>query len=69
MGKIKNIYTEKEKEILEMAFKYKLIYEDILTKLPEWKKEIINSNTGQYDNDRVVIEFAKEVVNKAESIK
>lgn len=67
--KKKIIYSEKEKEILEAAFKYKLVYEDTLSKLPFWKRDVIISNTGHLHEDRVVIEFVKSVVEKAESIK
>ena len=67
--KKKVIYSEKEKEILEMAFKYKLAYEDTLSKLPIWKQEVVNSNTGQLNNDRVVMEFGHEVAVNAEAMK
>lgn len=69
MNKKKYIYSEKEKEILEMAFKYKLAYEETLSKLPVWKREVVNSNTGQLNNDRVVIEFGHEVALNAEAMK
>ena len=67
--KKKVIYSEKEKEILEMAFKYKLAYEDTLSKLPIWKQEVVNSNTGQLNNDRIVQEFSREVAVNAEAMK
>ena len=67
--KKKAIYSEKEKEILEMAFKYKLAYEDTLSKLPIWKQTVVNSNTGQLNNDRIVQEFSHEVAVNAELMK
>ena len=67
--KKKVIYSEKEKEILEMAFKYKLAYEDTLSKLPIWKQTVVNSNTGQLNNDRIVQEFSHEVAVNAELMK
>ena len=67
--KKKVIYSDKEKEILEMAFKYKLAYEDTLSKLPIWKQTVVNSNTGQLNNDRIVQEFSHEVAVNAELMK
>lgn len=67
--KKKVIYSEKEKEILEMAFKYKLAYEEELSKLPMWKQTVVNSNTGQLNNDRIVQEFSHEVAANAEAMK
>ena len=67
--KKKSIYSDKEKEILEMAFKYKLAYEDTLSKLPIWKQTVVNSNTGQLNNDRIVQEFSHEVAVNAELMK
>ena len=67
--KKKVIYSEKEKEILEMAFKYKLAYEETLSKLPIWKQTVVNSNTGQLNNDRIVQEFSHEVAVNAELMK
>lgn len=65
----KKIYSEKDKEILEMAIKYKFAYEELFDKLPYWKRAVISSNTGQLNNDRLVSEFSEEVVKYAESMK
>ena len=67
--KKKSIYSDKEKEILEMAFKYKLAYEEMLSKLPIWKQTVVNSNTGQLNNDRIVQEFSHDVCANAEAMK
>jgi len=66
---IKKIYSEKEKEILEMAIRYKFAYEELFDKLPYWKRAVISSNTGQLNNDRLVSEFSEEVVKYAEAMK
>ena len=65
----KSIYSDKEKEILEMAFKYKLAYEETLSTLPIWKQAVVNFNTGQLNNDRIVQEFSHEVAANAEAMK
>ena len=52
-----------------MAFKYKLAYEETLSKLPIWKQTVVNSNTGQLNNDRIVQEFSHEVAANAEAMK
>ena len=65
----KKIYSEKDKEILEMAIRYKFAYEELFDKLPYWKRTVISSNTGQLNNDRLVAEFSEEVVKYAEAMK
>lgn len=64
----KKNYSEKEIELLQTAIKYKFSYEEMLSKLPFWKQDVINSNTGQLNDDRVVVEFVKSVVENAESM-
>jgi len=65
----KSKYSKEEAKILEIALKYKLAYDEIYEHLPKWKQEIISANTGQFNNDRVVKEFAHEVCRVAEEIK
>jgi len=53
--------TEKQKNLLEMAIRYKFAYEELLEKLPEYKRSQLTSN------DRFGFEFAREVAKSAES--
>ncbi len=61
ISKLKSKLTNKQKELLEMAIRYKFAYEELFQKLPEYKRVELTSN------GRFGIEFAKEVVKTAET--
>lgn len=50
---------------IKLSERYKVAYQTVLDQEPFWKKDVIIHNTGQ--QDRVVEEFCKKVVELAES--
>jgi hypothetical protein len=63
----KKKFTEAEAKLLEIAVLYKISYDKLYEALPVWKQKIISSNTGQHNDNRVVVEFAQNVCSDAES--
>tara|TARA_Y100000004_G_C8781756_1_gene355309 strand:- start:324 stop:611 length:288 start_codon:yes stop_codon:yes gene_type:complete len=56
---------EPQGAFFEMSQRYQVAYSKVLDQQPFWKKAVIMENTGQ--EDRVVNEFCKQVVELAES--
>ena len=57
--------SQNPRSIFEMSQRYQVAYLKVLDQQPFWKKTVIMENTGQ--EDRVVNEFCKQVVELAES--